>query len=83
MVRPYAWLLDRVDTEGIKLTSAGYLPPVHVEAAIAEFDLAREWARGYSRESHMPPVLEFRGVCDAPRAAAEVPRAAVGHRPRP
>jgi hypothetical protein len=33
MVRPYAWLLDRVGTEGIKLTSAGYLPPVHVEEA--------------------------------------------------
>jgi Plasmid pRiA4b ORF-3-like protein len=33
MARPYAWLLDRVGTEGIKLTGAGYLPPAHVEAA--------------------------------------------------
>ena len=36
MVRPYSWFLDRVGPEGIKLTSAGYLPPVHVAAAVAE-----------------------------------------------
>src|ERR1039457_2212402 len=33
MVRPYTWLLDRVGDDGIKLTGAGYLPPVHVEGA--------------------------------------------------
>jgi hypothetical protein len=26
MVQPYEWFLDRIGTEGIKLTSAGYLP---------------------------------------------------------
>ena len=36
MVRPYSWFLDRVGPEGIKLTSAGYLPPPDVEAAVAE-----------------------------------------------
>ena len=44
MVRPYSWLLDRVGTEGIKLTGAGYLPPVHVEAAMAALDLGEEWS---------------------------------------
>jgi hypothetical protein len=38
-VRPYAWLIDRVGDDGIKLTTAGYLPPVHVEAAFTELDL--------------------------------------------
>jgi hypothetical protein len=37
------WFLDRVGTEGIKLTSAGYLPLPEVEAAVAELDLAEEW----------------------------------------
>jgi hypothetical protein len=45
MVRPYSWFLDRVGAEGIKLTSAGYLPPADVEAAVAELGLALELAR--------------------------------------
>jgi hypothetical protein len=60
MVRPYAWLLDRVGAEGIKLTSAGYLPPVHVEAAVAGLGLAEGWIGSYNRESQTLPVLEFR-----------------------
>jgi hypothetical protein len=60
MVRPYAWLLDQVGAEGIKLTSAGYLPPVHVEAAVAELGLAAEWIGSYNRESQTLPVLELR-----------------------
>jgi hypothetical protein len=68
MVRPYAWLLDRVGAEGIKLTSAGYLPPVHVEAAVAELGLAEEWYGSFNREAQTLPVLEFPGVGDAPRA---------------
>ncbi len=43
MVRPYQWFLDRVGTEGIKLTSAGYLPPADVEAASAELGLLRKF----------------------------------------
>jgi len=40
MVRPYAWVLDRVGDEGIRLTGAGYLPPAHVEAAATELGRA-------------------------------------------
>jgi hypothetical protein len=60
MVRPYAWLLDRVGTEGIKLTSAGYLPPPDVQAAVAELDLAEEWYGKFNRESQTLPVLDLR-----------------------
>ena len=60
MVRPYAWLLDRVGTEGIKLTSAGYLPPADVEAATAELGLADEWYGKFNREAQTLPVLELR-----------------------
>jgi hypothetical protein len=49
MVRPYSWFLDRVATEGIKLTSAGYLPPADVEAASAGLGLAGEWIGKHNR----------------------------------
>ncbi len=60
MVRPYAWLLDRVGADGIRLTSAGYLPPVHVAAAFAELDLAQEWIGQGNREADTWPVLHLR-----------------------
>jgi hypothetical protein len=60
MVRPYSWLLDRVGTGGIKLTAAGYLPPVHVTAAVADPGLEEEWIGSYNREDQTLPVLELR-----------------------
>jgi hypothetical protein len=60
MVRPYSWLLDRVGPAGITLTSAGYLPPALVAAAVAELDLGWEWIGGGNRESQNLPVLYLR-----------------------
>jgi hypothetical protein len=60
MVRPYTWLLDRVGAEGITLTGAGYLPPVHVEAAVAELELAEVWIGKGNREVQTLPVLDLR-----------------------
>lgn len=60
MVRPYAWLLDRVGADGIKLTGSGYLPPVHVAAATAALGLADEWIGKGNRESQTLPVLVLR-----------------------
>jgi Plasmid pRiA4b ORF-3-like protein len=59
-VRPYAWLIDRVGADGIKLTAAGYLPPVHVEAAFTELDLADAWIGKGNREDLTIPVLHLR-----------------------
>jgi hypothetical protein len=42
------------------LTGAGYLPPVHVEAAVAELGLAAEWIGKGNRESQTLPVLHLR-----------------------
>jgi hypothetical protein len=36
MVSPYSWLLDRVGADGIKLTGAGYLPPLALWWHLAE-----------------------------------------------
>ncbi|HTX94699.1 MAG TPA: plasmid pRiA4b ORF-3 family protein [Mycobacterium sp.] len=59
-VRPYAWLIDRVGDAGIKLTAAGYLPPVDVEAAFTELDLADAWIGMGNREQLTIPVLHLR-----------------------
>ena len=60
MVHPYAWLLERVGADGIKLTSAGYLPPAHVSAAFTELGLASEWYGQGNRENDTLPVLHLR-----------------------
>jgi hypothetical protein len=59
-VRCYAWLLDRVGDDGIKLTQAGYLPPVHVEAALTELGLEDAWIGTGNREILSYPVLHLR-----------------------
>lgn len=60
MVRRYAWLLERVGDAGIKLTSAGYLPPADVEAAMTELEMTDEWYGKFNREVQTLPVLELR-----------------------
>ena len=60
MVRPYRWLLNHVGAEGIRLTGAGYLPPAHVETAVAELDLGKEWIGKSNREVQTAPVLHLR-----------------------
>jgi len=59
-VRPYAWLLDRIGDDGIKLTQAGYLPPVHVEAAFTELEFDKLWIGAGNREDLTYPVLDLR-----------------------
>jgi Plasmid pRiA4b ORF-3-like protein len=59
-VRPYAWLLDRVGEDGIKLTQAGYLPPVDVEAAFTELGFNEVWIGAGNREDLTYPVLHLR-----------------------
>ena len=65
MVSPYNWLLNRVGDDGIKLTGAGYLPPVHVEAAMADLGLGEEWIGKGNREIQTMPVLHLRESAQA------------------
>lgn len=60
MVRSFTWLLERVGEGGIPLTAAGYLPPVHVLAAMAELHLDDEWIGKRNREDLTPQVLGLR-----------------------
>lgn len=59
-VWPYLWLLARVGDDGIKLTKAGYLPPVHVAAAFAELGFGEIWIGAGNREDLTVPVLDLR-----------------------
>jgi hypothetical protein len=58
-IRPYAWLLDRVG-EGLRLTAAGWLPPIVVTAAMHDLDLEKEWIGKGNREDLTVPVARLR-----------------------
>lgn len=59
-VRPYAWLLERVGDEGVKLTAAGYLPPAVVVEAMTVLGDRVDWIGKGNREDLTIPVLDLR-----------------------
>lgn len=59
-VHPYAWLLDRLGADGVRLTSAGHLPPVVVTEAMDALGERERWFGAANREYHTRPVLELR-----------------------
>jgi len=59
MLRPFTVLLDTIG-DGVKLTAAGYLPPVVVSTIFEELDLGEEWIGTGNREDLTVPVLELR-----------------------
>jgi hypothetical protein len=59
-VRPYTWLLSRIGQDGIRLTSAGYLPPRVVTDAITSLGWEDRWVGACNRENQTLPVLELR-----------------------
>jgi hypothetical protein len=58
-------LLNHVGAAGIRLTGAGYLPPAHVEAAMAALNLGQEWIGKGNREVQTLPVLHLQGSAQA------------------
>jgi hypothetical protein len=59
-VRAYAWLLDHVGEEGVKLTGSGYLPPASVREAADILGLDRTWIGKANREVQTLPVMWLR-----------------------
>lgn len=59
-VRPYFWLLGRIGSHGIPLTSAGYLPPAVVGEAVRALGWEKDWISARNREHLTIPVLELR-----------------------
>lgn len=62
MVRPFAWLLDRVGADGLPMTEAGYLRPADVVAVASTLGLEDGWIGARNREAQTLPVLRFRQV---------------------
>lgn len=56
----YRWLLDRIGDDGVKLTAAGYLPPLLVNEIAVALGLDDLWIGTANREHHTIPVLQFR-----------------------
>ncbi len=54
------WLLNRVGENGIRLTTAGYLPPTVVSAAMDELGWRAYWIGSCTREDTTAPILELR-----------------------
>jgi len=60
MVRPYAWLLDRIGEDGMKLTQAGYMPPQVVSDLMRELGWEDNWFGKMNREDQTGPALALR-----------------------
>lgn len=60
VVRPHAWLLDRLGADGVRLTSAGHLPPAVVTEAMDALGGRERWFGAANQEYHTRPVLELR-----------------------
>src|SRR3954471_10145809 len=58
-VEPYRWLLTRIG-DGIRLTSAGYLPPAVVEETMRALGWDADWIGKMNREDQTYPVWELR-----------------------
>nr|WP_260152285.1 plasmid pRiA4b ORF-3 family protein [Hoyosella altamirensis] len=59
MVSSYAWLLQRAEGDGIKLTNAGYLPPKLVQEGIQALELDPAIFK-VNREVSVGPLLRLR-----------------------
>jgi hypothetical protein len=60
VVHPYRWLLERVGSGGLRLTQAGYLPPVLVSEAMTALGWQGDWIGKQNREDQTLPILELR-----------------------
>ena len=65
MVAPFAWMIGYVGTQGVGLTSDGYLHPADFEAAAAAIGVGQGQIGMLSGEGQAAPVLAFRQACQS------------------
>ncbi|MGC0251790.1 plasmid pRiA4b ORF-3 family protein [Pseudactinotalea sp. Z1748] len=65
MMDPLIWFLRHTGTDGLRLTSAGYLRPADVAAVAQRLQLHQEGPGAHNRESYSPRVTEFRETVQA------------------
>jgi hypothetical protein len=60
MVRPFTWLLELICTDGLQLTSAGWLPPAVVSAGMHDLGWEDRWLGTFNREVETLPIRDLR-----------------------
>lgn len=60
IIRPFAWLMRTVGTDGLDLTSAGWMPPATVLDGMTEFGWLDDWIGKGNREDLTPPMANLR-----------------------
>jgi hypothetical protein len=65
MVARYRWLIERLGADGVRLTSAGYLPPSMVSSIMNELRLDPDWIGKGNREDLTAAVAVFRKSAQA------------------
>ncbi len=72
IVRPYAWLIDRVGAEGLSLTKAGWIPPAVVLEGMTELGWRDEWIGEANREDLTIPMRHLRTAAERLRLIRKV-----------
>lgn len=60
MVRPFAWLCERVGADGLTLTKAGWMPPAVVHEGMTELGWIDDWIGASNREDITWPMRTLR-----------------------
>ena len=64
IVRPFTWLLEAIGSDGLALTSAGWLPPATVLTGMTELGWLDDWIGKGNREDLTPPIATLREVAE-------------------
>ncbi|MDQ1575636.1 MAG: hypothetical protein QOH55_786 [Microbacteriaceae bacterium] len=60
MVRPFAWLCERVGADGLTLSKAGWMPPSVVHEGMTELGWINDWVGASNREENTWPMRTLR-----------------------
>ncbi len=72
LIAPFAWLLQRLGSEGLKLTAAGWLPPTFVQETMDALGWTGDWPGEGNREEYTTPVRRLREVAQGLRLIRKV-----------
>lgn len=60
IIRPFGWLMETIGSDGLTLTSAGWMPPATVLAGMTELGWLDDWIGKGNREDLTPPIALLR-----------------------
>lgn len=72
IIRPYAWLIDRIGADGLTLTKAGWMPPAAVLEGMTELGWRDEWIGEANREDLTIPMRHLREAAERLRLIRKV-----------